>query len=358
MATKFCIFCGKRPECKNKEHVIPRWLIELTGDPKRVARFGVDFQSDPPKWREFSFDSLTFPACTKCNSDFSNLESDARTIVESVLSHQPLTESQVSILLDWLDKVRVGLWLGYLYLDRNPQQIRPQYHIATRIGQTDRTVAILRTKNRPPGINFCGPESPCFQGQPTCFALMINDICFYNVAGISVCSRRLGFPYVTPKHLRDDSKLEVTIAGGTGRVMRPVIKKLMVPHAVLLHQAILPGWLTKGDNEYELFNTEWVKSRSLNWKDGTGGVFVEKDCVVHRYPSAPSLDWLPREARDFREISILIGSLVYERLIDDLEEAARLSGKERRKYMMAGSAQFRRVHDALLSLMGPRLGRN
>jgi hypothetical protein len=32
---KFCVFCGKKPQSKNREHIIPQWLIALTGDPNR-----------------------------------------------------------------------------------------------------------------------------------------------------------------------------------------------------------------------------------------------------------------------------------------------------------------------------------
>ncbi|HDR2534145.1 TPA: hypothetical protein QCI12_004383 [Enterobacter roggenkampii] len=39
---KKCIFCGDKPENKNKEHVIPKWLIEMTGDKKRSGYFGFD----------------------------------------------------------------------------------------------------------------------------------------------------------------------------------------------------------------------------------------------------------------------------------------------------------------------------
>jgi len=219
---KFCVFCGKYPESKNKEHILPKWLIARTGDPNRIARFGVDFHRVPPAFREFSFDSLTFPACAKCNNEFSELEARAKTVVESLLTHQPLAQRELSILLDWLDKVRVGLWLGYLYLDRNPMEIRPKYHIGTRVGQSDRSVAISRITGKPSGINFFGPESPCFQGSPTCFALWINDICLFNVSGISICGRRLGFPYANPMHLRDDGQLEIEVEVGTRRIMRPV----------------------------------------------------------------------------------------------------------------------------------------
>ena len=37
---KRCIFCGKKPSEKNREHIIPRWLIALTGDPKREWYLG------------------------------------------------------------------------------------------------------------------------------------------------------------------------------------------------------------------------------------------------------------------------------------------------------------------------------
>ena len=29
---KFCVFCGNKPKGKNNEHIIPKWLIEFTGD--------------------------------------------------------------------------------------------------------------------------------------------------------------------------------------------------------------------------------------------------------------------------------------------------------------------------------------
>ena len=40
---KFCVFCGKPPDGKTREHVVPYWLLEMTGDPTRVVAFGLDF---------------------------------------------------------------------------------------------------------------------------------------------------------------------------------------------------------------------------------------------------------------------------------------------------------------------------
>ena len=112
---KFCIFCGLLPVDKNKEHVIPRWLIELTGDPNRMARFGFQIGEDESiKFREFRFSKFTFPACTECNSIHSVLETAAGRIVGQILNDEPVSGDNLSTLLDWLDKVRVGLWLGFL----------------------------------------------------------------------------------------------------------------------------------------------------------------------------------------------------------------------------------------------------
>jgi hypothetical protein len=116
---KFCVFCGKLPQEKNKEHVLPRWLIALTGNPNRIGSFGIDFTKKPFSVRRFSFDSFTFPACSDCNAAFSLLEATAEPVVRKMLAFQPVNSSELIVLLDWLDKVRVGMWLGFFYLDKN-----------------------------------------------------------------------------------------------------------------------------------------------------------------------------------------------------------------------------------------------
>src|SRR6516225_4462315 len=152
---KFCVFCGQRPKDKNKEHVLPRWLIVLTGDPKRIAGFGPDFLNK--RAREFAFDELTFPACSKCNADFAALENGAEQVVRKLLAHQAVVPYELTLLLDWLDKVRVGMWLGYLYLDKNMVGIEPKFHIIQRLGLYDRMVGIIRVEKLSQGLRFIGP---------------------------------------------------------------------------------------------------------------------------------------------------------------------------------------------------------
>src|SRR5215831_17553277 len=99
---KFCVFCGNHPKDKNKEHVLPQWLLRLTGDPNRVGNFGIDFTKEPFSVRRFAFDSLTFPACSECNTGFAALEAGAEQVVLKLLDCQVVTTSDLILLLDWL----------------------------------------------------------------------------------------------------------------------------------------------------------------------------------------------------------------------------------------------------------------
>jgi hypothetical protein len=105
---KRCIFCGKPPVDKNKEHVIPQWLIKLTGDPKRITTIG---QQNGRAIR-FPWLSYVFPACEQCNTEFAAMEEQAKVVLEDILQEKALGHPEISLFLDWLDKIRVGIWLG------------------------------------------------------------------------------------------------------------------------------------------------------------------------------------------------------------------------------------------------------
>jgi hypothetical protein len=40
---RLCVFCGKTPNTKTREHVVPHWLLETTGDPNRVIPLGQNY---------------------------------------------------------------------------------------------------------------------------------------------------------------------------------------------------------------------------------------------------------------------------------------------------------------------------
>ena len=77
----FCIFCGAPPSEKTREHIVPQWLLRMTGDPNRPANFGRDWMSPDFKQRIYSWNAFTFPACDKCNAEWSELEGKVKIIV-------------------------------------------------------------------------------------------------------------------------------------------------------------------------------------------------------------------------------------------------------------------------------------
>jgi len=177
---KICVFCGKRPKLKNKEHVLPQWLMEHTCTIDKKVRFGFDKHTGAP--REFVYKAFTFPACESCNSHFARLESEAKPVICKLLSEGPLTNIDLHCLLNWFDKVRIGLWLGFYYLDSNIGNITPKFHIQTRIAQHDRMVHIVKVKSGTTELSFRGCDSLSFHFTPSCFSMIINNFCIYNIS--------------------------------------------------------------------------------------------------------------------------------------------------------------------------------
>lgn len=345
---KFCVFCGKFPESKNKEHVLPKWLIEMTGDPKRIATFGVDFAKQPFAPRQFSFDSLTFPACSECNNGFSHLEGATKPIVRALLSHQAVSAGDLTLLLDWLDKVRVGLWLGYFYLDKNPLGITPSFHIQNRVGRRDRMVTIIKLVEPSVGLTYFGPESKFYQLSPTCFGLRINELCLVNKSGISLCSRRLGFPFAEPVRIRDDHKLEVSFQHGSERVMYPVERSPSLPNTASLYQPVFRAFL-ESDNAKKYLETDWVSTHTADSQRGYGKLFLQKDGSVRLYPDDASSDWIPSVTWKTWEMVKRVTEYVYGHLSEAFEGAITISSnKEQRKEMRRQAAMLKMVDRAML----------
>ncbi len=220
---KECIFCGCHPQEKTKEHVIPRWLLEATGDPGRVANFGLRLDRDRPSVRTYSFDQFVFPACYECNERFAKLEGLVKPVVNRLLGDQCLGEPDLNILLDWLDEIRVGLWLAHRLLNKNPAGITPKFHIETRVGLLDRMVAIARISGPVrDGVSFLGPALLGFQMSPTNLVLRINHVCFLNASGQGLCSQRLGFPFLDLVEFAESGAVTANIRPGSGRIMYPL----------------------------------------------------------------------------------------------------------------------------------------
>ncbi|AOW65457.1 hypothetical protein [Legionella pneumophila] len=197
---RFCIFCGNKSFESTKEHILPNWLIKLTGNKNRIVKYGANPVTGIKK--EFGWINFKFPSCNACNNKWSLLESNTFEIVKKLLNKKNISAEEVNTLLDWLDKVRIGMWLAYLYHHDNCLKIEPRFHIESRIDKKDRMLALYFLYNQSIGLNVWGAETLLFQLKPSCFSMKINNIYLLNMSWDFMCSKRCGFPY--PKYIKNN----------------------------------------------------------------------------------------------------------------------------------------------------------
>ncbi len=108
---KFCIFCGKPPINKNKEHLLPKWLIEMTGDLNRSGTFGPFFDNTTLEIKEIPFNQFVLPACYKCNYEFGvKIGRRVKLILRKLLEEKLLSMNDFNLFLSWIDKIRIGFY--------------------------------------------------------------------------------------------------------------------------------------------------------------------------------------------------------------------------------------------------------
>ncbi|UYV15423.1 hypothetical protein [Porphyrobacter sp. ULC335] len=221
---KACVFCGQPPEEKTKEHVVPLWVMKLTGDEKRTAFFGVHYANGPENLqvRQHAFSSYTLPACKTCNDTFAVLEDFAKRVVEKLLSEQPLTAADVEILLDWLDKVRVGLWIAGRTLGTNIfRASQPRFFVGHRVRWADRWARITLLPEGGQGLTYAGVGTPMFGSMPSAFAIRINRLIIQNASSPRMLTRWLGLPYpeMTRKRTPDGTIYFSKVCFGKNRLL-------------------------------------------------------------------------------------------------------------------------------------------
>ncbi|MBT3144869.1 hypothetical protein [Neptunomonas phycophila] len=286
--TRFCVFCGDKPEGKTKEHVIPQWLIGMTGNPKREGNFGFKKTGNGAELRKFAFDQFTFPACDSCNNEYSTLEANAKPIIERILNDGRVTAKEMALFLDWLDKVRVGIWLGLILLDKTHldenvlARVEPQFHIKKRIGQFDRLLIVEKFESKMTRLSIGGVDSFAFRTTPSAFKLTINNVCFTNISSMFLVSHRLGFPYPSKLFLSQNrEELGVKLEDGTCRIKSPVLRKNIKEKGVMYVQPMFPNLLT--DSKLDEYDSEYVKAHSLDYEAGAGNIFEQLSCGVKEY---------------------------------------------------------------------------
>lgn len=190
-----CVFCGQRPKEQADEHVIPKWLIRMTGHEGRSAvlfSHPIDGAMRTQHWL-----SSKFPACDPCNRRWADIEGIVKGICVRLMQAAPVSVADYIILMDWMDKIRVGSWLSNHMRKATFFDVDPLFHIDSRVRLYDRMLGVYKcgdphTKR---GINLVGPETILFEGMPSCFALRFNNILLVNASTDFLVSKECGFPY-------------------------------------------------------------------------------------------------------------------------------------------------------------------
>lgn len=283
------------------EHIIPKWLIEYTGDPKRKANFGIDFTTG--KLREYSFDQFKFPACDKCNHSFSALESEVKDIVINITEEKPISSMSFSRLLSWFDKVRVGLWHGFIMLDKNILGISPNFHIDNRIDVADRALLIYKTDDGRKGIQFLGVNFPCFTYHPVCFCFMVNQFYFVNISTDLLLTKQFGLPYSKNNYLNKKGQYGLSMVKGKEQVQFPILKRYSKKKRVEIFQSIIKNEIVSSDRT--LWSTKYARSFFMN-TNYFGKVFINKRGVFSEYANLPTNDWIPVYSYSREDLSLAI----------------------------------------------------
>lgn len=191
---KLCIFCGEPLINKTKEHILPQWLLKHTGDPKRQFGLGLDCKTGIE--RKFAANQFTSPACLKCNESYGKgLEELASPLIKRLSNREDLLASEYKTILDWFDKIRIGLWLAHRYLDENSYDINPNFHIDQRIEAKDRILLIYPCNSEKKGLSPIGTKTPIFSCMSSCIGIRINGIFCINASDDFLISSGVGFPY-------------------------------------------------------------------------------------------------------------------------------------------------------------------
>ncbi len=277
---KRCVFCGAAPDTKTKEHVLPVWLIEATGDPKEPVPLGMDRRTG--KVRFFPFKSLVLPACKACNEAFATLEASAARVVKAIFAREDLTENDARTLLDWLDKVRIGLWLWELSMGPQQLRIEPRFHVFQRLREKDRLVFVVPLDDDLRGLSFFGTQTRAFVLSPSCFGLAINNVAFLNVSFDYLLARRLGFPYMEDWHALGRGKPEFAFLRiGTGEINPPMLPGRLQMPGITFGQCLFGPNLEETQTR-NLYQTAAV-GQNCSAHEGESVVFVGMNGTVKHF---------------------------------------------------------------------------
>jgi hypothetical protein len=268
-----CVFCGLAPESKTKEHVFPQWLLKMTGAHSKKTSVGVDWKTG--KEIVFPAKNYTFPACDSCNNKFAKMEGEVKNTMERLQQDIDVTGSELELLLDWFDKIRVGTWLGIKYMNNEVFQSPPNFYISNRVGIKDRYLSITNTYRPEQFINWSGANTMTFMTSPTALTLRVNNIVYVTASSDFLVSKSLGFPFPIWEAQLPGSKIgHFLLNPGTKKVGRDCFKKKPYPPGFILRQSIFEDAMKVRP---ELYDNEFIRNNSYDFDRGIGKIFIKKN---------------------------------------------------------------------------------
>jgi hypothetical protein len=273
-----CVFCGQRAKDKTKEHILPQWLLEMTNTTAANMTYGI--------YRGQRFFGLTMRACDPCNSAYSDLEGRTKPVVEKLLSVQAITAIEADTVLDWLDKVRIGLWILDLTRSGNPLQIVPRFRISNRMSRKDRVLRVSYFNHQRKALSYFGTPNLAFHFSPSCFGLAINDLMLFNFSFDFATSKPLGLGYIINAADSKDGRdfFVGQFVAGDGTTSEPVWKNLLLGSGNYFLQSIRyvideNGNAVPSGEDDRLFSADAIDVGS-----GKGAIFSSKNLAeFHRH---------------------------------------------------------------------------
>ena len=234
-----------------------------------------------------------------------------------------VSASELHVLMDWFDKVRIGIWLGMIYLNKNYRGIIPQFHIADRISQKDRMLIIFESDERDQGIGLSGCDTPLFHKMPSVCQVVINHLHFVTVSSDFLLARRFGWPYASKKRSVDihTDGFEAVIVHGTNRIQPPIIKELPLVEGCAIFQPIAHQDLIKHNLElfFEFYANKFLIEASLDPNRGIGRIFVDNMDPIP-YPENSADLWMPRTSYPkkllMQQVGLWVATLQRELFLD------------------------------------------
>jgi hypothetical protein len=298
---KFCIFCGNPPINKNREHLLPKWLIEMTGNSNRLGTFGPIYENDTLELKHFPFNKFVLPSCYKCNHEFGlKIEGKAKEKLRDLLDKKPLSMTDLNLLLTWFDKIRIGSALTTLYHLKNPYKTTPPFFINDGSMTRDRMLLVFKSKYEFDSLNVFGIGTNFIINYPICIGLIINNYGFINISKTFLLHRAFGlpFPEIDPMYLEGDSdgNYEIKLLKAiSNRIGYPVLDYEYNLNCTEILQPIISDKIIK-INEASILYGQSRYEYIFGKKSSQYGEFFYRDNLdIKPYPKKKSRIWIPNE---------------------------------------------------------------